>query len=1143
MSCSRRSTEDEASNSGHGTPNQNPFVSFRRAVDAQISSILHDVLFKGVLGRDVDDQVESFDDLQQAWEKLARERKEEASRLYVLEDGREVNSKRTSPWGFKNSFSQTPARESEDAKDEGDELKNRWLGHDGKKIRRALHREDPSLHVETGTVPPSRQNPASNVGTIAAKIGALTPMRENIRENNTWLHQMQSNGYPNFKLPQETIDDPFTNLPSTVPWLLHNRYSPLHIPSTSFDGRQLRTYEFEDDSEETAWRLARDGKERYALDKHPFKEAFEDLITLQTQGRMIGHSMNYASSRNLSGHPMHWITRLIEAGSLGQAWSVWGNGTTRVGLWFFNNQSNYSVNATLHSRLAQMPHIPYQAYKMRRAWISPKPDPQLLQPQQVDIDLDTAIDQANRAADYSSTRLHWPQANVTHIYEDEFDMAQASASHFELALEGLKEVVPEKDSVIRHLIAAKIDELHDRSINISEYLTSKALGLSEAWWYRSESDDMFEQDNYWKRNFAAVPFLAMAYDDVGLVSGAIEALKRRTDSDTLNRVSVARQETFIDLHRLKKLTELARLTRDSSISHAFTDNSSPEDFDHVIGWANENINVLKSQFIEEGVWEELGQQWQPTESSDYRFKDVASLRADCFPADKGSVANLRSPGLLRSFSRTKLNDWQFSPLFSPESPSPQLSEAQYVHYITNLINQEYELDAACVTLSRACYPGCPKPRIYRDRNGPVWENCTNLFSDPTAWHEALHEFRQENYGVLPDPTGWPEKPTRPQEVQELSSFLDRMRRDGFFAELDKHFDVLEEELDCLVYGAGVCPLLSFQDRLMTNKEPSIKNVPSYARPTVSRNGWDAMEESLSGAISELERMISNPFHEMFHEDAPQQDAVKAKSDAPKNANNLFSALLSQTQIDDLQRTSASVNETAERLAGALCEKASVALDDLKEAVYDAADANPHIAQEVRELSSALDRLVSKAVTDPNLRRDLATELDRLGGAIGSSDHDQSSQGSARSTEIQGNSHGYKEVKEIIQQTLPDGRVERKETKRIFDPEGELMFDSTLHGDSVYEYHREALFPEPPQQLQDKKEAEPRELQLRREDAETRQPRERFRERQALQEYQDALRWLEEQEERDSTHAREEGSKGSDEEERARTERKKGWFWK
>ncbi|KAL9110126.1 MAG: hypothetical protein Q9227_005320 [Pyrenula ochraceoflavens] len=981
----RRSSEDQTDSSESSPSSDNPFVLFRRAIDSHVTSIFRNVFPSQGFEDEPKDMIEAFEKLQERWDRLAERKRQEAARFYLPEAERDSPSLNSSRGRTKQSASkmQEPQADTQ-ARGHQSLLGGQWLGYDGRKQRdaqKARHAGQASPEQPTTTFESDKPFRAS--GALTEKFAALKPIRTNPLRLNLWIFDGRRNhAYPDYDLPKDTIDDPFINLPGAVPWLLHNRYSPLNISSTSFDGTPLRWLPGEkEDMPEI--------EHKHALESIPFKEAFEDLMLLQTRGEMVSQSKNYASSRNFSGHPMHWITRLIEAGSLGRDWSVWGNGGTRIGLWFFNKKSNFSINATLHSRLAAMPHIPYQGYHMQWTWLQ-APTMSGSRCAQVDTDLHAAVNMFNEAADMNTTA--WSTSRQGENASHQRDMVQASANHFQLALNQMSRFRWQYDDLTKFLIELKINELCDRSIHLSEYLTSKRLGLRNFWWYRSETDYMFEEGFCWKGNFANTPFLASVYDDIRLLGLELNAL------DTGLKQSP--EETFVDLNRIKKLTELAMFAHNDHIEHI---GIAPETISvqHVLDvihrWTRSNIAMLKSRFIEEGDWDHLCQYWHPEQTSDYYRKDVETIREDCFKRDIGDEPLLPSSDQ-PSFS---LNNRQYAPIYSPECPSDSLSNALFLKFLGNLAEFS-EYTAACCALARENYQANfltreafegPPPVILKDQDITVWgENNTNLFTDRSAWQSALRSFKQR---VLEGQDG-DMLASMPSEKQQhettVRSFLYGMRQDGFFAESDKYVDSVEAEM------------LRLQNSL--SEDALHPNAQSEQAPLRDQMSPNAFSDPFQGGKTGLDL----------------EDHLLG--------NILQSLQALQTRYSSHKPISENVREAGEAISELLMSVQAEA-EDASRRISE----NPDIAKNISEMISASERLANKIPGDPYYESHVADALDHLDSITKNPDFQRSSSSVSKSKSTTDLGDGWKKTTKAVRRTFSDGSEENKIRHTLFNPEG------------------------------------------------------------------------------------------------------------
>lgn len=747
---SKRDPEESAP-SKRSDADRNPFIAFRRALDAQISSVFRTIVpsssaFEGSLSHDTKDLNKSddvFDEFSKRWDRFMEDTRREASKFYKSENV---------------SSTLVPGTNTAIAKDKSDPEKlnpsTTWLsrlGFDGKK-RMEAQRE----------LTPENEFSGSGTDEWHSWTKALEKLRHQFHEIPS--AEKSSSVLEILEDRDHILDFGDINDPSTVPFLLHNPYSPINIPSLAYSGTQTTPYE------------------EAQLSKHPFKEAFEDLMRLHNSRRMVQSSETYASQRNPSGHPMHWVGRLIEAGVLGKGWSIWGNGGTRNGLWFLNSITRTSINATEHSRFVGMPHIPYQGYMMQKDWFGFGDSPNF------PIQVQAAISVYNNVSSFaaSSAITQSSESRVRH-YEKELQGLQWAGERLLEARLELRKTTPQEDALIVDLLEDKVVEINDRCTNLSEYLLSKSLDLDKSWWYGGDHPELFESGEYFGNSFSGIPFIADAFDkfefSVQQMRLVNDYLKISSDVEPARRIMA---ETFVDLHRSKKHVEEAFKSVNSDYVAAnplvkvFPMGQCMELYRSIV----EMLETMKSQFVSEGQWDKLSDSWEPGPRSDYQFQDTEPIRSDCYPRDPNASIRLGIPRGFRPLysaldnRKSKGNSFVLNPEISyPREGIDQLYEyLNRAHYYNDLLT-----GARSILLREN-----PRhfPRSCRNlAEGTVRGMAQDTFGGSTLLH-GLFPFSEDE---IVESDGWDPKYMKDVICKDLGEELDLLQK-AFSTEDDSQTD-------------------------------------------------------------------------------------------------------------------------------------------------------------------------------------------------------------------------------------------------------------------------------------------------------------------------------------------------------------------
>ncbi|KAL9620951.1 MAG: hypothetical protein Q9160_004604 [Pyrenula sp. 1 TL-2023] len=708
MSGSKRNPEDPFS-PPKASDTDNPFIAFRRVLDAQVSSLFRSVLPRSDesgrswpgSGKDLNDFDNAFDEVKKRWDTFLEETRRDAAEFYGPDRSmpkEETMNRPPEGTVVHVKDAQSNCETSRDgrgvgkvASRPGEGSSFSWLGYDGRR-RMDSQEEFPTqrpprkdLH-QPSTNQPRQQNERSWISTFARFRPRFFDQVSG--DEDCVLKSSQYHGYPIEDLPPEYLDDPFVNHPAAVPFLLHSQYSPINIASTNFMGGRSNSYE------------------EAKLTDIRFKDAFEDLQRLHKGRQMVQPCETYASQRNPSGHSMHWITRLIEGRILGDAWSVWGNGGTRHGLWFFNSEVETSINATQHSRDMQMPHIPYQGYVMQSAWFAPD------FPTGLPKQLEAAIKACNSVSSFAaSSKVFKNSQDRVEYYRAELHTLQSASESLSRAQSDLIINAHVGDDFTISLVREKLVELQDRCVNLSEYLASKSLGLDKSWWYGSNHDELFESGEYFKSYFSNLPFLAQAFDEFTFLSHQLLSnsnLQYFYDSpDTAaveNNAAQSAEEMFVDLHRVKKLIEVALHAFDNGNASVYGPASFDTDLAQSLAVHRtivELLNSWKSCFVAQGRWSGLSKAWQPQGQSDYCFKDVEAIRNDCFPPDPDMSVQAKIPVHFRSeYVDPAHVNMGCHIIRSPEVSSRDSGISQFYQYLGRIHHYNDPLTAARSILLR-----------------------------------------------------------------------------------------------------------------------------------------------------------------------------------------------------------------------------------------------------------------------------------------------------------------------------------------------------------------------------------------------------------------------------------------------------------
>ncbi|KAK7902659.1 hypothetical protein LTR67_002305 [Exophiala xenobiotica] len=360
--------------------NENPFIQFRRFADDQFSSFLHGLhrMLGFPPRKDVDDMMRQRQEWQEGWRKQVEQEMEEMRQMLQASKGRSESMERlrqnlesttpegpeskeegrdkmrqhqleipkdvwtrledasrppqdTTPWWTRGAAARCPALNGTES--QGNSSKCPALYDDNGQPKTELDAYEALPNISNANDMQVFQAPVQDILHQQSKSWFSSFGWDGRQKKEAWGDDQGSKDGDDQALARPARPttytmfgsrrmDPFNNTDDTIPWLLLSKYSPVYLCNPS----QPRLFKVRiQDAEGVPFQISRprfferwytEADEKLAK-QLPWADAFEDLLSLQQTGKMVGRDYRDCATWRT---PATWIHDMVHRGSLGSRW-------------------------------------------------------------------------------------------------------------------------------------------------------------------------------------------------------------------------------------------------------------------------------------------------------------------------------------------------------------------------------------------------------------------------------------------------------------------------------------------------------------------------------------------------------------------------------------------------------------------------------------------------------------------------------------------------------------------------------------------------------------------------------------------------------------------------------------------------------